>query len=1211
MLVQNSIPAVEYKRAYRSIPLLEAVLFCLLLVPLPLMAAPGIISTNPLFLQTGVQPNLFFILDDSGSMDWEVLKSAGAQAAHPTFPNSGNVDHTPDNPAERLEFCAGYNVLGYHPNVEYTPWRGLDYSGNSFQDQNPSNAHVNPYTGHTNSNSCWSFVNNSNGSVCDLLTSWGGDGAFYFVWNDGDGDGVFDAGECPTGNSDRRYVSDLPFSASPGSPNSQTNYANWFSYYRKREYVMKRAVSQIIEESQVRMGLATINRRNRVLESTLMSSNKWEVGTPIMDIDDITAPIDLDAQSNKKILLDNLLAENSSGGTPLRHALNNTGRYFRGEMSSSILFDYVPPSATNSANGSSPILNLANGGQCQQNFALLFSDGYWNGSSPSGIGNTDQGTGPYDGASYADDQSNTLADVAMHYYENDLMPGLPNNVPDVTLDVGIDDNAYQHLVTFTIAFGVNGTVSCNPTDRDLSVSAQGYPSTCAGYSGSNAWPDPYTAWLHRVDDMRHAAWNGRGLFMSASDPQGLIEQLQAAIAEIASRTTAAAAAVAINAGHLNDGSYLYQAKFSSSRWSGNLSAFELTAAGVGDVQWEAHELLDSRSDPRMIITYNGSQGVNFEFPGNFYSSLLADDLSVAQAEDLLHDAPHSGVSLTATEQSENITYATDLADYLRGDRSNEGSPFRLREGRLGDIIHSSPRYVGAPSPRRYPPYIEGSSNSYMSWANGTVKNRTPMIYIGANDGMLHAFNANTGEERFAYIPQAVFSTENGAGLHWLADPAYEHLSYVDQTPTVMDVFIAKPSDPSASAKAWRTVLVGGLRSGGKSLFALDVTDPDDFSTLSSAVNNVLWEFSHPDLGYTFSQPAIVRLNNGDWAAIFGNGYNNDPSGDGVAKLFIVNLATGALVRSPLSTQVGSMVNDDCSDVDSRCNGLSTPAIIDTNGDSIIDRVYAGDLQGNMWVFDLSDLDPANWGSAIGSGTPMPLFTAVDTLGNPQPITTQPRLTKHTTIKSGTSRPNVMVFFGTGQYLTDSDTSNTAPQSFYAIWDTGSTTTTTRSNLLEQKITVHGGNRRTLSDDPITYGLTAGEHRGWYTDLSSPSGERVIVTPIIFGKLVVYTTIIPASNMCASAGTSWLMVHDLFDGGRPDYIAIDVDNDGNFDSDDQVAGINTSGVLSGDLQWQPSIVAGKIALPTDSQSGDVSDTVQFQGVSSGYDGNDVSWTRFNF
>ncbi len=1197
-----------YRRSTRSIGQCIFLLLCSFFLPLQLIAAPGTISDNPLFLQSGIQPNIFFILDDSGSMDGEILKSKGALTAYPGNRNAGRLNYTPTTEAEWLEFCVGYNVLAYDPSVKYTPWRGFDHAGNTLQNQNPLNAHMNPYTGGNNGGVCSSVVSNVNGGVCDLLNTWDvdgdgdRDGAFYIEWQDTNHDGQFDEGECSTNLDDLNFIRDLPRTSSPGDPNSQVNYANWFSYYRKREYVMKRAVSQVVEVSQERMGLATINRNDRVLESILLSSNKNSVGTPVMDIDDLTGPVNLVAKSNKRVLLDNLLAVDSRGLTPLRRALNNTGLYFQGEVDDDALFGFAPPAALNSANHSSPILDKDHGGQCQQNFALLFSDGYWNGDEPEGIGNSDQGTGPFNGRSYADTYSATLADVAMYYYQMDLMPGLADEVKPVSLNVGMDDNSSQHLTTFTIAFGINGAISCDPTDREQSTSAQGYPGYCGDYTGINEWPDPMANMVYKIDDMRHAAWNGRGQFMNASNSGELIKQLQSVIEELARRTTSSAAAVTINAGHLEQGDLVYQAEFNSSTWSGHLSAIELTIDGLGVVKWRAHELLDERdlsSDARTIITYNGTNGVNFEFPDN--SRYGDDSLSEQQVNDLLHNAPYQGDSLSESENDKNRAYGELLVAYLRGDRGEEGTLFREREGRLGDIIYSSPRYVGAPNLMGYPNYIEGGDNAYKDWAIGPVKDRTAMLYVGSNDGMLHAFEAKTGREAFAFIPHGVFSADDEAGLHWLADKLYEHQSYVDQTPTVMDAYIHTPHD---SDTKWRTILVGGLRSGGKTLYALDVTDPDEFG-----VNDVLWEFSHDDLGYTFSRPAIVKLNNGEWAAIFGNGYNNDPTGDGSAKLFIVNLATGELVREPLKTEVGSVENNDCSDLASDCNGLATPATIDTDGDGIIDRVYVGDLQGNMWVFDLSDSNPSNWGSAYGSSLPMPLFKAVDAAGNHQPITTQPRLSMHTTQKGRTTRPNIMVYFGTGQYLADTDVSSSGQQSFYSIWDSGSTTT--RDNLLEQKITYHAERDvRTLSDEQINYGTDSDEHRGWYTDLNM-SGERVVVTPLIFGKLIVYSTIIPAAELCGSAGGSWLMVQDLFDGSRPDFIALDVNNDGNFLPDDQQDGINVSGVKSGDLQWQPTIVSGRKGLGRIIRQSDGGGLEEVSLNSGNIGSADASWARFNF
>ena len=329
-----------------------------------LQAAPGVLAQLPLFLATPVQPNIFFVLDDSGSMDWEVLRRDGAGG-------SGNLDFTPNDATEILELCPGYNVLMYDPTTltdpskePYSPWYGLDRNGNSFADVSPTSAPNNPYTGVT-STTCHSdgFVNNGNGRSCNLVTGFGGNGARYYPWTDSDNDGQYDAGECST----------TPVYLSSMTTEQRQNYANWFSYYRKREYVAKRALSEIIEGSAERMGFATLNRNTHVTKGT-------PVGTQVSDIDDLSIPINAAAVTNKTTLLDNLLGVNSSSGTPLRIALRRTGEYFRGNMTgNNSLFGYNPVVDPDSAAATTPILNSTLGGICQQNFAIVMSDGFWNG----------------------------------------------------------------------------------------------------------------------------------------------------------------------------------------------------------------------------------------------------------------------------------------------------------------------------------------------------------------------------------------------------------------------------------------------------------------------------------------------------------------------------------------------------------------------------------------------------------------------------------------------------------------------------------------------------------------------------------------------------------------------------------------------------------------------------------------------------------------
>ncbi len=1216
-------------------------------------ASPGPLSLAPLFLQQPVQPNIFFMLDDSGSMDWEVLLTKGAlstmDADDQTTQNRGNMDFSPNTTLLlRLKHCAGYNALAYDPAQTYTPWKGEDYYDVAFDDQDPTNALVNPYTGSGNSGSdCHrrGTVYNYNGRTCNLLTEFNTDGAFYFLWNDANSDGEYQDGECPNAEADQMFVKDLPLHGTEGNLNSQTNYANWFSYYRKREYVMKRAMSEVIQESTERMGLGTINQNNRVIGT-------GEVGTVVKDVDDQTLPINQDAVTAKRTLLHNLLKVNSGGGTPLRLGLENVGKYFRNEMNSSALFDFTPPDDPDSAAGHSPILSAENGGICQQNFAIVLSDGFWNGNDPS-VANADgDGDTLYDGQSYADDEPNTLADVAMEYYENDLLESLANDVGTVSITRGQDDNPQQHLVTFTVAFGITGTIPdedpaggpCLPPNRTDSVAAQNWPTRC-DETLPTGWPTPVENTSTTVDDMLHAAWNGRGLYLNAKDPDDLIRRFQDAISNISSRETTAAAAVAVNSINLVNGDFIFQGRFDSTNWSGELRAIQIGQDGNGQLAWTTATTLDLRADPRVMVTYNGTQGIGFHLPTD-YQSPGGNEMTAAQVADLMTNAPFASDTEDADEKAANQAYGESLVDFLRGDHSNEGfdpTDFRSRGGhRLGDIIHSAPFYVGDPYAALYPDNIEGGGdNSYQQWANVDALDRRKMLYVGANDGALHGFNAETGVEVFAYFPQAVYSSENHGGLHWLADQNYDHSYYVDQTPVAAEVFVDSPNDNLG--RRWRTVLVGGLRGGGRALFALDVSDPTAFDSEVNAAGKVLWEFTHDDLGFTYSQPTIARLNGpvvngantGRWAAIFGNGYNPGPASDGKAKLFIVYLDNQAPRFKVIDTGIGSIANSDCLDGTSNCNGMSTPAVLDLSGDGIADRVYAGDVLGNLWAFDLTSADSNQWGPAFGTiATPLPMFSAKDDADNAQSITGKPTAIFHPSKRDLATEPNLMVYFGTGQYITEGDLTSAGTQSFYGLWDSGTQIAVARDTVLveqtvtEQTVSVNGEDVevRLLSDHLVNYDFK----KGWFIDFPTAK-ERTIVSPIVFGDYIFYTTLIPSGSTCgAVSGQSWLMVHNITNGGEPNSVALDINNDGNFDAQDKVGGENVGGVKSGSIYWQPSIVrmngTPRIILPTDCNRGDCDndpnpdpDPNPCQGVDaecnslppSANKGKRSSWARFRF
>jgi type IV pilus assembly protein PilY1 len=473
-------------------------------VPVTVKSGDLVLANSPLFLENNVQPNIFFMLDDSGSMDWEVLMTESAVALHAGNPNSGDVDLTPDNEAERLELCLSYNALAFNPAVTVVAgvntykykgienvWKGKDSAGVDYAEMTTYSAvRNNPY------NPAGTFDLTAAGIIA------------YFPWTDTNLNGVYDVGECGANisadNSDGVTFASL-------SANQKLNFANWYSYYRKRDYVMKYAMGEVIFPSQHRMGLGTLWNRN-------------SVGTPIKDVDNLSIPLNATAVTNKAALLDNVSKITPGNTTPLRQKLQDAGEYYDGTGNSALFGATYTHAGT--FNSTSPIFNAAKGGECQQNFTFLMTDGFWNGGNPNPlVGNTDTNTpvtaSPYDGDPYEDAFSNTLADVAMEYYENDLALTLADKVPTTT----IDTNDMQHMVTYTIAFGLKGEIS-------------------ETYSGDNpaegafpGWPDPFSGNTdkRRIDDVWHAAFNSRGLYLNASNPSDLVAEFNKVLKSINAR----------------------------------------------------------------------------------------------------------------------------------------------------------------------------------------------------------------------------------------------------------------------------------------------------------------------------------------------------------------------------------------------------------------------------------------------------------------------------------------------------------------------------------------------------------------------------------------------------------------------------------------------------------------------------------------------------
>lgn len=594
-----------------------------------------------------------------------------------------------------------------------------------------------------------------------------------------------------------------------------------------------------------------------------------------------------------------------------------------------------------------------------------------------------------------------------------------------------------------------------------------------------------------------------------------------------------AAAVALTSGSVVAGGKIYQGQFNAADWSGDLFAYSTnpTTGALTGVAWQAGTVLNGQNydTGRKIITYkpSTSAGIPFRWPV-VPASPTSTELDASQVTALTTNPSLSGTNASDT--------GLNRLNYLRGQTGISGFRPRLLSV-LGDLVNSAPAYVGVPS-FNYPDTLESASyNAFRT----TYSTRTPMLYVGANDGMLHGFDAATGAEKLAYVPSKVYPN-----LARLTSTPYSHRYFVDGSPTIVDAFYSG---------AWRSTLVGSLGAGGQGLYALDVTNPATFSE-ANAASIVRWEYSDADLGYVMGQPSIVKLNTGAWAAVFSNGYNNSeadgsPSTSGTAILYIVDLATGNLIKK-LDTQAGSAATP---------NGLATPTLIDIDGDGDVDYVYAGDLLGNMWKFDLCNAggsgcssNTTGWKVAFGTtAAPLPLFVAKDSSDNRQPITSAVEVSRHF------SGDGFQLYFGTGKYLESSDIATTGSQTFYSLWDmdVSPSTISGRSALQEQTITsnttLSGKQYRTTSSNSVAWlapVVAGGTKRGWFMDLPA-SGERVVSEPALYDNRILFTTLIPDSAVCGSGGKGWLMELDARTGAALIGPTFDVDGDGDVDTDDNL------------------------------------------------------------
>ena len=618
---------------------------------------------------------------------------------------------------------------------------------------------------------------------------------------------------------------------------------------------------------------------------------------------------------------------------------------------------------------------------------------------------------------------------------------------------------------------------------------------------------------------------GTSVAYPATSPAALVSALNNILISIQSGSLSTTQS-AVNSSILKTGSVQYQANFTSNDtpyqdWTGDLRKTALdvtTGLPTGSALWSARTLLDTAvasggwSTTRKIATWNPA--LNSGAGGG--APFKWANLSLAQTTQL---------GSTATLQ------------YLRGDQSQElssGGTFRNRSHILGDIVNSTPQYIGTP----VGPYF---SSSYFSFVTAQ-KTRADMLYVGANDGMLHAFQASTGQEQFAFVPNGVFSK-----LNQLTSPLYNqgHQFFVDGSPQTGDVQFSDAS--------WHTLLVGGENAGGQSIYALDITSPSTLTTEAAVASAVLWEFSDANMGYSYSSPQIAPVNaSSKFAVFFGNGYN---SASQKPWLFAVNPQTGqkltgidlcAAVLSTLPTACNSLLP----------NGLSSVSVHNADGlvGAPVTQVYAGDLQGNLWAIDVSNASPSAWTVRL-------LFQARDSGGSLQPITTPPVVTLNPNYPA---KAGNFVMFGTGQFLTAADLASTQTQTAYGVWDKGGTTPYTRANLQQQTLSLVTKTTSGLAQDILTDTsnvVNFATKVGWYDDLLS-SGQRFMTNPSLLNGNFIATLNTPPANACTAIPNAMLLEVSYATGGAPAQPILDINGDGAFNSSDQYGGKNPVGLAIG-------------------------------------------------
>ncbi len=624
------------------------------------------------------------------------------------------------------------------------------------------------------------------------------------------------------------------------------------------------------------------------------------------------------------------------------------------------------------------------------------------------------------------------------------------------------------------------------------------------------------------DRYETSTWAEPENYFYSTNPSQLVDGIKALMAKM-SNDDGSGSAVATNSTRTEGERYVYQARFKGEDWSGQVLAYNMDKDGnvlTASPKWDTDNTLGFPADhlTRKIYTYNDSSSKGVEF---LWGSLSADQQSVFRG-DPTNDAD--------TLNEDDAALAEEKLNWIRGHEEKTSSKFRSREVLLGDIVNSDPAYAGQQkySWHRLPVTydVNGAVTSdkygattYKSYVADKKSSdaRVPMLLVGANDGMLHVLNANTGDELFSYVPRGVLEKLRHIPNHEYLSPG-NHFYTMDGSMFVGDVYVGG---------SWKTYAVGSLGAGGKGIFVLDLTDIDKNGNGFDPEKHVILDTTSKqisELGHVLGRPIIAPMKDGKWYVIFGNGVE---SATGKSQLMLIDLSTKTVIAKDISGSSG---------------GLMAPALL-PNNDMIIEYAYAGDKNGKLWKFDLSDANPGKWDIAF-NGAPFVVLT--DKNNKAQPITAAPTLGLR--FAQGAIPAATMVYLGTGQYIYNGDNvPSSVVQSFYGLADEegaskalGSwASATDRDKLLHKKeitkeglnaaktrsireVTGEGRDTTNASDKKVDWATK----KGWYLDLIPPSGtaegEMVISKPLLLYDRLIFPTLIPSDQSCKAGGRGWIM-----------------------------------------------------------------------------------------